>query len=252
MIRINLLPVRELKAEVARRQELTIGVMCLVLTGIVMGAFHIIQSLRLSSNEEELAALSNEIKALNSQAKGVTNLKKNIGVLKQKLKVIDELGKQKTGPAKVMESLSAAMPPRLWITEFKESGGNLSISGMAVDNQTIAGFLKALSASPYFQGVELGETTQIDKKKQPSLKKFVLRSRLLYLCPIPLQQRIQRKGVPVDNGGNGERTSRSNPPVAEGTENRSPDWSPFDIGGILPNVSLLATGDPDHPPQRGD
>ncbi|NIO06761.1 MAG: hypothetical protein GTO40_01765 [Deltaproteobacteria bacterium] len=185
MIRINLLPVRELKAEVARRQELTIGVMCFVLLGIVMGAFHIIQSSRLSANEKELASLQQEIKTLNSRAKGVTNLKKNIGILKQKLKVIDELGKRKTGPAKVMESLSDAMPPRLWLTEFKESGGNLSISGMAVDNQTIAGFLKALSSSPYFQNVELGETTQVEQKSQPTLKKFALRSRLLYRLPDP-------------------------------------------------------------------
>ena len=185
MIRINLLPVRELKAEVARRQELTIGVMCFVLTGIVMGAFHIIQSSRLSSNVDELAGLQNEIKALNGQAKGVTDLRKSIGVLKEKLKVIDVLGKKKTGPARVMESLSTAMPPRLWITEFKESGGSLSISGMAVDNQTIAGFLKALSSSPYFQNVELGETTQVEKNKEPTLKKFVLRSKLTYRLPDP-------------------------------------------------------------------
>ncbi len=192
MIRINLLPVRELKAEVARRQELTIGVMCFVLTGIAMGAFHIIQSSRLSSHEKELAGLSNEIKILNTQAKGVTNLKKEIGVLKEKLKVINELGKKKTGPVRVMESLSSAMPPRLWLTEFKESGGNLSISGMAVDNQTIAGFLKALAASPYFENVELGETTQVEKNKQSTLKKFVMRSKLLYRLPDKKRVRRQR------------------------------------------------------------
>ena len=185
MIRINLLPVRALKAEVARRQELTIGVMCIVLTSIVIVAFHIIQSSSLSSHEKELAGLQNEIKTLNTNAKGVTNLKKEIGVLKQKLKVIDVLGKKRTGPARVMESLSSAMPPRLWLTEFKESGGNLSISGMAVDNQTIAGFLKALSASPYFENVELGETTQVEKNQQPTLKKFTMRSRLLYRLPDP-------------------------------------------------------------------
>lgn len=185
MIRINLLPVRELKAEVARRQELTIGVMCFVLTGIVMGAFHIIQSSRLSSHEKELAGLRTEIKTLNTRAKGVTNLRREIGVLKEKLKVIDELGKRKTGPARVMESLSLAMPSKLWITEFKESGGNLSISGMALDNQTIAGFLKALAASPYFENVELGETTQVEKNNQPTLKKFVMRSKLHYRLPDP-------------------------------------------------------------------
>lgn len=201
MIRINLLPVRELKAEVARRQELTIGVMCFVLTGIVMGAFHIIQSSRLSSHEKELAGLTNEIKTLNAQAKGVTNLKKEIGVLKEKLKVIDVLGKKKTGPARVMESLSSAMPPRLWITEFKETGGNLSISGMAVDNQTIAGFLKALAASPYFENVELGETTQVEKDKQPNLKKFVMRSKLLYRLPDPTpSKKTDRRRVRSQRG----------------------------------------------------
>ena len=102
MIRINLLPVRQIKAEVARRQELTIGIICIVLTVIAIGVFHLIQSARLASNEEELAQLRSEIETLNRQAKGVTNLNTDIKVLKEKLKVIDELGKQKTGPARSM------------------------------------------------------------------------------------------------------------------------------------------------------
>ncbi len=182
MIRINLLPVRELKAEVARRQELTVGVICLVLTVIAIGVFHLIQAARLSSHEEELAQLRSEIQALNVQAKGVNNLKKDIMVLKEKLKIINELGKKKSGPARVMESLSKAMPARLWLTEFKETGGNLSITGLAVDNETIAGFLKDLSSSPYFLNVELGETTQVPQN-QGNLKRFVMRSRLLYRLP---------------------------------------------------------------------
>jgi len=68
----------------------------------------------------------------------------------------------------------------------------LSISGMAVDNQTIAGFLKALAASPYFENVELGETTQVEKNKQSTLKKFVMRSKLLYRLPDKKRVRRQR------------------------------------------------------------
>jgi len=182
MIRINLLPVRQLKAEVARRQELTIGVICVILTVIAIGVFHLIQSARLSSHEEELAQLRSEIQTLNAQAKGVTNLNSDIKVLKEKLKVIDELGKQKTGPARVMENLSSAIPNRLWLTEFRESGGSLSISGLSVDNETIANFLKELSESSYFSDVELGETTQVSEN-QGNLKRFVARARLVYKLP---------------------------------------------------------------------
>lgn len=188
MIRINLLPVRQIKAEVARRQELTIGIICIVLTVIAIGVFHLIQSARLSSNEEELAQLRSEIETLNRQAKGVTNLNTDIKVLKEKLKVIDELGKQKTGPARVMENLASAIPNRLWLTEFRESGGSLSISGLSVDNETIANFLKKLSDSPYFNDVELGETTQA-AEKQGNLKRFVARAKLVYRLPdTPVKQ----------------------------------------------------------------
>ena len=182
MIRINLLPVRQLKAEVVRRQELTIGVICLILTAIAIGVFHLIQVARLSSHEEELAQLRSEIQSLNTQAKGVTNLKTDIKVLKEKLKVIDQLGRQKAGPARVMENLSTAIPARLWLTEFKESSGSLSVTGLAVDNETIANFLKELSTSHYFSNVELGETTQV-AENQGNLKRFVARASLVYRLP---------------------------------------------------------------------
>lgn len=187
MIRINLLPTRELEAEVSRRQELLIAGVAVALTAILLGAVFVNQSSRLSSLEDEFAQLKKEINILNSKAKGVADIKKNIRTIKDKLKVIDELSKKKTGPVRVMESLSSAIPDKLWLTEFKESAGNLSLNGRAVDNQTIADFLKALTSSPYFQNVELIETTQVDEKGG-RLKKFVMRSRLLYQLPQDAKQ----------------------------------------------------------------
>lgn len=182
MIRINLLPTREIAAEVSRRQELLVAGVAVALTAILLGTVFVNQSSRLSSLEEEFAQLTKEIKILNGKAKGLADIKKNIRTVKEKLKVIDELSKKKTGPVRVMESLSSAMPEKLWLKEFKESAGNLSLSGRAVDNQTIADFLKALTSSPYFQNVELIETTQV-KEKGGRLKKFVMRARLLYQLP---------------------------------------------------------------------
>ena len=120
--------------------------------------------------------------ALENQAREVTELQKMVGELKGKLKVIEDLTKKKVGPVRVMESLSLAAPERLWLTEFKENSGNLSLAGMAVDNQTVADFLKALSTSAYFGNVELIETSQIEQEKL-LLKKFSLRSRLFYQLP---------------------------------------------------------------------
>jgi type IV pilus assembly protein PilN len=179
MIRINLLSAREIQAEIGKRQDLTIAAIAVGATlGLILIVF-LYQIYRSASLGRELASLRQEIAGLEGQAKEVTELQKKIGDLKQKVNVIEDLSKKKVGPVRVMESLSLAAPDRLWVTEFKETSGNLSMTGMALDNQTVADFLKALAASAYFRDVELVETTQVQQDKL-AMKKFSLRSRLLY------------------------------------------------------------------------
>jgi type IV pilus assembly protein PilN len=179
MIRINLLSAREIRAEIGRRQDLTVAAVSLGVTLALILIVFLYQFSRSTLFSSRLSGLRQEIAALESQAKEVTELQKNIGELKQKVKVIDDLSKKKVGPVRVMESLSGATPVRLWLTEFKENAGNLSLNGMAVDNQTVADFLKALSSTAYFKDVELVETSQAEQEKL-LLKKFSLRSRLIY------------------------------------------------------------------------
>ncbi|HEY3306550.1 MAG TPA: PilN domain-containing protein [Candidatus Binatia bacterium] len=179
MIRINLLSAREIKAEIGRRQDLTIAALAL---GATLGLILIVllyQLYRTTALSRELASARQEIAAMEAEAREVTELQKKVGDLKQKVKVIEDLRKKKVGPVRVMESLSGATPPRLWLTEFKETSGNLSMNGIAVDNQTVADFLKALSSSDYFKNVELVETSQSEQDKL-LLKKFSVRSRLVY------------------------------------------------------------------------
>ena len=179
MIRINLLSVREIRAEIGKRQDLLIAALSLGLALALMLALFLYQFYRFSALERALAGLRQEMAALENQAREVTELQKMVGELKGKLKVIEDLTKKKVGPVRVMESLSLAAPERLWLTEFKETSGNLTLAGMAIDNQTVAVFLEALSGSAYFSDVELVETSQIEQEKL-LLKKFSLKSRVLY------------------------------------------------------------------------
>jgi len=184
MIRINLLSAREIRAEIGRRQDLTVAAASLGVTLALILIVFLYQFSRSTLLSSRLSGMRQEIAALENRAKEVTELQKNIGELKQKVKVIDDLSKKKVGPVRVMESLSGATPVRLWLTEFKENAGNLSLNGMAVDNQTVADFLKALSSTAYFKDVELVETSQAEQDKL-LLKKFSLRSRLVYQPLVP-------------------------------------------------------------------
>ena len=182
MIRVNLLPIKALQAEVTRRREIIIGSSVLgSLAALLIGA-HIYQAHQLSQLQNELSALRTELQALTLKVKEVGDLQNKIKDFRSKNKIIEDLNRKKSGPVLVMESLSSAVPASLWLTEFKETGGSLTMNGLAVDNQTIAEFMKAIAESKYFKDVELVETTQ-GAGPSAALKKFALKTRIVYRPP---------------------------------------------------------------------
>ena len=182
MIRVNLLPIKALQAEVTRRREIIIGSSVLgSLAALLIGA-HIYQAHQLSQLQNELSALRTALQALTLKVKEVGDLQNKIKDFRSKNKIIEDLNRKKTGPVLVMESLSSAVPASLWLTEFKETGGSLTMNGLAVDNQTIAEFMKAIAESKYFKDVELVETTQ-GAGPSAALKKFALKTTIVYRPP---------------------------------------------------------------------
>jgi type IV pilus assembly protein PilN len=184
MIRVNLLPFKELQAEVSRRREIVIGSVVLGAVALLLAAAYFYQTYTLSRLENELAGLRSEIEALNIKVKEVGDLQNRIKEFKGKHKIIEELNKKKSGPVLVMESLSSATPTSLWLTELRESGGGVTMNGLATDNQTIADFMKSLAASKYFTDVELVESTQ-GAGPNASLKRFSIKTGVVYRPPDP-------------------------------------------------------------------
>jgi type IV pilus assembly protein PilN len=179
MIRINLLPVKALQAEVTRRREIIIGAVVLGAVLALLIGTHVYQAYELSNLQTELASLRAELQALNVKIKEVGDLQNKIKDLRSKNKIIENLNKKKSGPVLVMESLSTATPNSLWLTDLRESGGNVTMNGLAVDNQTIADFMKAIALSKHFNNVELVETTQ-GAGPTAALKKFSVKTGVIY------------------------------------------------------------------------
>ena len=182
MIRINLLPVKELKAEVGRRREVMIATVSLVVTVAAILGLYLYQLNRASTSEKELAELRSELQVFNRKVKEVTLIQSKIKDNQSKLQVLESINKKKAGPTGVMESLSAATPGSLWLTEFRETGGNVTITGVAMDNQTIAEFLKTLGSYAFFKETELVEITQSEQAGMPP-RRFAIKSKLFYQPP---------------------------------------------------------------------
>ena len=179
MIRVNLLPFKQLQAEVTRRRELLIGVVVLGLTALILAGTHFYQAYQVSQLETELAGLRSELQTLNAKIQQVGDLQNRIKDLRSKNRIIADLNQKKSGPVQVMENLAGAAPTTLWLTDLKETGGSLVLNGLAVDNKTVADFITGLEASKYFKSVELVETTQ-GTGPTSGFKKFSIKTGVLY------------------------------------------------------------------------
>jgi type IV pilus assembly protein PilN len=70
--------------------------------------------------------------------------------------VIKELERNKTGPVRLLDEIAMAVPKdKLWLTSLKESGGMLTLTGTAMDNETVALFMTNLEQSEHVSTVDL-------------------------------------------------------------------------------------------------
>ncbi len=188
MIRINLLPIREAERALGRRRQLSLAVLSLVVVLLMLALPYSFQARKLAQLDAEIESLRRKIARLDQQTKEVKDLEQKRAELQAKLRVIDELKQRRSGPAQVLSDLADATPEKLWLTEFTEAGGAASIQGLAMDNQTIAEFMRRLQQSPYFFEVDLVETAQTMIQPSsgvgsggPSFKKFIVKAQVDYL-----------------------------------------------------------------------
>lgn len=159
-------------------------------------------SSNLSEKESQASLLEAQLNKLRVVTKEVRDLAAKKTSLAEKIAVMAALKKKKAGPVRVMDDLNVSVPDKSWITDIKElEGGLLKITGFALDNQTIAGFMKSLDASDYFSNVDLVETKQ-SVVKGIGIKEFILQTNVNYLgkliadqSPIVLPTVVAEVGV---------------------------------------------------------
>ena len=182
MIRINLLPAEEAERAAGRRQELALGSLVLAVAVLVLVVAHVWQGVRMTTARRQLGRLKQDIATIEGPYADALRVEQQKQELREKLKVIGQLEAKKVGPVRILADLSAATPDKLWLTDFADTNGTLKLTGIGVDEQTVADFLRRLGTLPFFHSVDLDETSQVDQEGA-KLKKFVIRGQLDYASP---------------------------------------------------------------------
>lgn len=133
---------------------------CLLLVCGVSFVFYSSSAREIADLQDESDSLNSRLTGLQKQTKEANDLEAKRTELNQKLAVIARLKKNKLGPVRVLDDLNLAVPTRSWLTQVTEADGKFTLYGRALDNQTVADFMRELEASDYFSNVDLVETNQ--------------------------------------------------------------------------------------------
>ncbi len=173
MIRINLLPYRaSKKKETANQQLIVIAAILLFALATAAVAYSVTLG-KIRTTKNEISSSEAELAILKKKIGEIDNLKKLQAEVQKKLDILSQLRKEKTGPAIRLARLSDIVPERMWLTRYQESGTNVSISGLAYNEEQIAEFMRSIQSSQEFTNVEL----QVSEQQEVSgvkLKKFDL------------------------------------------------------------------------------
>lgn len=178
MIKINLLPIKEIQKRLRRRREVfflasTLAALLLVLAAIALTLFA-----RINGLNGEISELEKEKVSYQAIQRQITTLQKQREELEIKITAIKQLRASSQLPVRVMDEVSERTPSqRLWLNSMRVSGSTLTIAGVGLDNPTIAQYMQALERSPYFNGVDLASTAQTEVGGQ-KLKSFSLTIRI--------------------------------------------------------------------------
>ena len=175
MLKINLLPIRQLKKRAKARNQIIAAffIFCSVL--VLLALAGALQAGRISTLNEDIALKTKEKKSFDKVVKELAELEQKRLDLNNKINIINKLKTDSSLTVHVLDEIAKLVDnSRMWLTSLDQKGGSLTISGYALDNQTIAQFMDELKFnSPFVQVVNLSNSS-LSEVSGRDLKSFAL------------------------------------------------------------------------------
>ena len=189
MIKINLLTV-ERKAAAKKKfaigdgQKITIACsVLLIATALFVGWRYWTLTRESAQLDADLSASQLETTRLHSIIQQVQEFEQRKAQLQQRVVLIEQLRKSQIGPVHMLDEISRALPPMLWLTELKQdaAGEAVVIDGRTTVQTGVSDFVANLEASGYFKkSIDILGTRTVPMTQPPGeLVTFSLRAKFL-------------------------------------------------------------------------
>jgi len=164
MIRINLLPHREIRRK-QQQKEFFIMLAAVVGLGIAIWfAAHSYLGGQLEEQKGRNAYLESEIAILDKQIEEIKKVKEQTAALLQRKKVVESLQANRAETVYLLDQLVRQMPDGVYLKGVQQQGPKVTINGFAQSNARVSTFMRNLESSPYLQKPNLIEIHAVSDK----------------------------------------------------------------------------------------
>ncbi len=161
MIRVNLLPHRQIKRELRQREfGLMASFSAIAASAIVFLGYTFINS-QIDAQMARNGRLDAAIVNLDKEIADIKDLKDEISIMLERKHVVENLQTNRSQSVIVLDELSRQLPEGMYFKSIKQQGAVISIEGIADTNARVAALVKSLSTSNWLEMPNLVEIKSV-------------------------------------------------------------------------------------------
>jgi type IV pilus assembly protein PilN len=166
MIRINLLPHREIKRRARQKLFMAMTMSAVILGVVIVLIGHLILKQRLENQNNRIKFLNTEIAGLDVKIEQIKKIKQEIEALTARKNEVEKLQESRTETVHMLDEVARGMPDGVYLKAIKQTGKKVLFEGFAQSNARISTLMENLDRSPWFDSPELLESKQVTLNAQ--------------------------------------------------------------------------------------
>jgi len=155
MIRINLLPHRELKRKARQQQIAALTGITVALGLVIVGVVHVAIIGQIEHQDGRNKYMQNQIVILDKQIEEIKKIKEQTQALLARKKVVETLQDNRAEVVHLLDQMVRLLPDGVYLKSLKQTGQNVSLSGYAQSNARVSTLMRNLEASSWLQSPAL-------------------------------------------------------------------------------------------------
>ena len=149
MIRLNLLPHRELKRKARQQQFAVLAGITFFLGLLTVGMVHIMITGQIEHQESRNDYMKNQIAILDKQIDEIKQIRAQTEVLLARKKVVETLQDNRSDVVHLLDQLVRLLPDGVYLRSIKQTNQTINLTGYAQSNARVSTLMRKLESSPW-------------------------------------------------------------------------------------------------------